>query len=138
MQCAAIPYRKTSAGDLEILLVTSRSKGNWILPKGKVKPGKTAAVSAQEEVYEEAGVRGTVDQALVTRCDLPLIEVGEGAAVEQMQIFSMEVSMVAATWPEMFQRQRRWVSLQEAVESVKGAHFRAALRRFASITAPIA
>lgn len=138
MQCAAIPYRKTSAGDLEVLLVTSRSKGNWILPKGKVKPGKTAAVSAQEEVYEEAGVRGTVDQALVARCDLPLIEVGEGAAVEQMQIFSMEVGAVAATWPEMFQRQRRWVSLPEAVEAVKGAHFRAALRRFASIMAPIA
>lgn len=137
MLCAAIPYRKTPAGDLEVLLVTSRSKGNWILPKGKVKPGKTAAVSAQEEVYEEAGVRGTIDQALVARFDLPLIEVGEGAAVEQMQIFSMEAEVVAATWPEMFQRQRRWVSLEEAVEVVKGAHSRAALKRFASIMAPI-
>lgn len=87
---------------------------------------------------QKAGVRGTVDQALVARCDRPLIKVGEGAAVGQMQIFSIEADVVAATWPKMFQRQRRWVSLQEVAESVKGAHFRAALRRFASIMAPIA
>jgi hypothetical protein len=35
----------------------------------------------------------------------------------------------------VFQRQRRWVNLQEAVECVKGADFRAALKRFAYIMA---
>jgi hypothetical protein len=48
MQCAAIPYRRTHAGELEVLLVTSRGKGNWILPKGKVKPGKSAAGSLRK------------------------------------------------------------------------------------------
>jgi len=51
---------------------------------------------------QKAGVRGTVDQALVARCVRPLIKVGEGAAVGQMQIFSIEADVVAATWPEMF------------------------------------
>lgn len=137
MLCAAIPYRWNLGGDLEILLVTSRSKGNWILPKGKVKAGKTAAVSAQEEAYEEAGVHGTVDQALVSRCDWPLIAIGEGLASEQMQIFSIEVAALATTWPEMFQRQRQWVNLQAAQDRVKGAHFRSAIKQFASIMAPL-
>ena len=138
MLCAAIPYRRTLAGDIEVLLVTSRGKGNWSLPKGKVKPGKTAAISAQEEVYEEAGAQGTIDQPLVTRCEFPLIESGEGMAIEHMQIFSLEVEALLPTWPEMFQRQRRWVILEEAAKAVKGAHFRSALRKFASIMASIA
>jgi 8-oxo-dGTP pyrophosphatase MutT (NUDIX family) len=137
MQCAAIPYRTTEAGNLEILLVTSRGKGNWILPKGNVKPGKSAAISAQEEAYEEAGAHGIVDQALVARYDLPDLPRSAGTVGDQMQIFSMEVVRVAPIWPEMFQRRRRWASLQDAMDTIKGAHFREALRTFAAIMAPV-
>lgn len=136
MQCAAIPYRRMQNGDLEILLVTSRGKGNWILPKGKVKPGKTAALSAQEEVYEEAGAVGIVDQALVARFDLKAPMAGQDAR-EEMQIFSLEVETLALVWPEMFQRQRRWASLREALELVKNARIRRALKEFGTIMAPI-
>jgi len=123
-------------GDLEILLVTSRGKGNWILPKGKVKPGKTAALSAQEEVYEEAGAVGIVDQALVARFDLKAPMAGQDAR-EEMQIFSLEVETLALVWPEMFQRQRRWTSLRDALELVKNARIRRALKEFGTIMAPI-
>ncbi len=134
MQCAAIPYRRTEAGGLEILLVTSRGKANWIIPKGKVKPGKSAAISAQEEVYEESGARGLLDQALVARCDLPA---AGGETREHMQIFALEVQDLVLIWPEMFQRQRRWVSLAKAVEMVRAPHLRKALKAFAAIMAPV-
>jgi 8-oxo-dGTP pyrophosphatase MutT (NUDIX family) len=137
MQCAAIPYRRAQSGDLEILLVTSRSKGNWILPKGKVKPGKTAALSAQEEVYEEAGALGVVDQALVARFDLSVTGKDDGAVREEMQVFSLEVESLALVWPEMFQRQRRWVSVPDALEAIRNARIRKALRDFAMMMAPI-
>jgi len=117
--------------------VTSRGKGNWILPKGKVKPGKTAAVSAQEEVYEEAGARGMINQALIARVDLSVAGKNFASPSEQMQIFAMEVVDLVMTWPEMFQRQRRWVRLEEAIITVKPSHFRKALKTFASIMAPI-
>ncbi len=134
MQCAAIPYRRTHKGGLEILLVTSRGKGHWIIPKGKVKPGKSAAVSAQEEVYEEAGARGTLDQAPLARFDLPL----RGTDThEQMQIFALEIEVLALTWPEMFQRRRRWASLAEALELVRMPHLRKALKNFATVMAPM-
>jgi 8-oxo-dGTP pyrophosphatase MutT (NUDIX family) len=138
MQCAAIPYRWTQNGGLDILLVTARGKRRgketWIIPKGKVKPGKSAAISAAEEAYEEAGARGTLDQALVARFDLPL----DGRkAPEQMQIFALEVEEQAMVWPEMFQRQRRWASLAEALEMLKAPHFRQALQAFAAMMAPL-
>jgi hypothetical protein len=82
--------RRTPASDLGVLLVTSRGKGNRILPKDQVKPGKTAAALVVEELYEEAGARGTIGQALVARYDFPLIESGEGAANERMYILSPE------------------------------------------------
>jgi 8-oxo-dGTP pyrophosphatase MutT (NUDIX family) len=119
-----------------VLQVTSRRKGNWILPKGQVKSGKTATVSVVEEMYEEAGARGTIGQGAGSPVRLPFDRSGEGAANEQMPIFSLEVDTTLPIWPEMFQRQRRWLNLQD-VELVKGAHFRATLKRFATIMAPI-
>lgn len=137
MQCAAIPYRITQAGAFEVLLVTSRGKGHWIVPKGKVKPGKTAAGSAEEEAYEEAGASGTIDQAMVTSFELGGVGRKAEGSGEIMQVFGLQVETLALTWPEMFQRQRRWVSLDEAVTIVKGRQLRDALRTFAGHRAPV-
>src|SRR3954453_15706043 len=56
-QFAALPYRLRD-NDVEILLITTRKKRRWSIPKGwpikHVTPQKTAAV----EAYEEAGVHG--------------------------------------------------------------------------------
>lgn len=133
MQCAAIPYRVTQAGGFEVLLVTSRGKGQWIVPKGKVKPGTTAARSAAEEAYEEAGASGTIDQAMVTSFDVRGVGRKAEGAGEIMQVFALQVEVMALTWPEMFQRQRRWVSLEEAVTIVKGRQLREALGTFAAL-----
>ena len=60
IQFGALPYRFDRHADLEVLLITSRETGRWIIPKGGpikgFKPGQTAAL----EAYEEAGVRGRV------------------------------------------------------------------------------
>ena len=40
LQYAALPYRKSPEGETQILLVTTRKRGRWILPKGR---GKEAA-----------------------------------------------------------------------------------------------
>ena len=55
-QFAALPYR-TSDANLKILLITTRKKRRWSVPKGwpikRCAPFETAAT----EAYEEAGVR---------------------------------------------------------------------------------
>jgi 8-oxo-dGTP pyrophosphatase MutT (NUDIX family) len=137
MQCAAIPYRVTQAGVLEVLLVTSRGKGHWIIPKGKVKPGTSAAASAAQEAYEEAGVIGTIDQAMITSFDAGTTGWQAEGLRETMKVFGLQVEALALTWPEMFQRQRRWVPLDQAMTIVKGRRFREALGSFAAIIAPV-
>lgn len=59
-QSAVIPYRFGADG-LEVLLITSRKRKRWVLPKGVVEPGMTPAGSAEKEAFEEAGIEGRVD-----------------------------------------------------------------------------
>ena len=40
--------------------MTSRDTGRWIIPRGNIKPGVTPFRAAEQEAYEEAGVRGTI------------------------------------------------------------------------------
>ena len=59
-QVAALPLRQAKDGTLEILLVTSRDTGRWIIPKGwpskRLKDCKVAA----REARQEAGVKGKI------------------------------------------------------------------------------
>ncbi len=56
-QSAVLPYRILD-GRVEILLVSSRRKKRWVLPKGVVEPGLSAVESAVKEAWEEAGLEG--------------------------------------------------------------------------------
>lgn len=59
-QFAAICYRQTGdlARPIEVLLITSRDTGRWVIPKGWPKRRKTGYEVARLEAWEEAGVRG--------------------------------------------------------------------------------
>ncbi len=52
---------RRDGGRPQFLLVTARrSPGEWVLPKGHIEAGETAAQAAVREVLEEAGVAATV------------------------------------------------------------------------------
>lgn len=121
-QVAALPYRRTGTGDLEILLVTSRGKKHWILPKGKVDQGWSPSEAARAEAFEEAGVFGEIG-------DRPLmesIETGWG----KMSIHPLEVNQEVEDWPERKERQRRWVPIDLAIGLVDDRGLRWVLERF--------
>ena len=52
-QAAAVPVE---AG--RICMVTSRSGKRWVVPKGRLEPGKSAGEIALQEAWEEAGLAG--------------------------------------------------------------------------------
>lgn len=58
-QAGVIAYRD-KYGKLEVLLITSRDTGRWIIPKGNISAYATPAKAAVKEAYEEAGIKGTV------------------------------------------------------------------------------
>ena len=56
-QAGVIAYRILD-GKVQVLLMTSRDTGRWIIPKGNIKAGVTPCRAAEKEAYEEAGVKG--------------------------------------------------------------------------------
>jgi 8-oxo-dGTP pyrophosphatase MutT (NUDIX family) len=63
-QYAALCYRLSKKNpEPEVLLLTSRDTGRWVIPKGWPMANKKAHAVAEQEAYEEAGVRGTVEKA---------------------------------------------------------------------------
>lgn len=53
-----IVFRRTDAGDIEILLIQD-AKDRWTIPKGHIEEGETAQETALREIGEEAGLHET-------------------------------------------------------------------------------
>lgn len=107
-QSGVIPYRHGSDGP-EVLLITSRSRKRWILPKGIVDPGLSAIDSAANEAFEEAGVKGRVAEP-----SLGSFTYAKWDGVCTVEVFAMAVEEELDDWPERAERTRRWMPLAEA------------------------
>src|SRR5689334_18106679 len=59
LQVAALPWRK-SADHVEIMLITSRDTGRWVLPKGWPEEAEALSDAAAREAKEEAGISGAI------------------------------------------------------------------------------
>lgn len=118
-QSAVIPYRVTPDG-IKILLITSSRRRRWIVPKGVIEVGLTAAASAAKEAYEEAGIRGEVSRAPIGRYEYPK---WGGTCV--VSVFLLDVQTILEAWPEASIRQRRWLPVDAAASAVEEPELRA-------------
>ena len=107
LQTGALPYRYVDAAP-EVLLITSRSRRRWILPKGNPMNGKSLAEAAAEEAYEEAGVRGTIAEEEIGRYEHGV------RGKKEVRVFPLRVEDMLDEYPEASERQRQWFSLEEA------------------------
>lgn len=124
-QAGTLPYRLTERG-YEVLLVTSRGSGRWVLPKGQRSPGETLVQSAARETYEEAGVTGVIEPVELGRFVTTRIRMGR-ASDHIVVIYPLRVDLELADWPERQLRRRQWWSLSEA-SSILAYHQRGVLR----------
>ena len=128
-QVAALPWRRGANG-LEILLVTSRETRRWVTPKGGRMPGKTDAEAAAEEALEEAGVEGAVvPEPLGTFRYLKMLK-RRAARWCVVSIYALEVRVEHDDWHERGQRERLWVSRDEAVRRVDEPDLKALIAAF--------
>ena len=58
-QIAALPIVETPDGPL-VLLITTRGRGRWTIPRGWPKPGTADNEMAAKEAADEAGVDGKI------------------------------------------------------------------------------
>ena len=118
-QYAAICYRKVSeCEDAEMLLVTSRESGRWVVPKGWPIKGKKPYEVAAIEAYEEAGVRGKVKKKPFGYFTY-LKQLADGNRVPCIVgLHLLEVDQTLQDFPERGQRRVEWVSFIEAANRV--------------------
>ncbi|WP_163271279.1 NUDIX hydrolase [Chelativorans alearense] len=118
VQAAALPWRRE--GDrIEVLLVTSRGTGRWVLPKGWPEAGESLAGTAAREAREEAGVEGSMAKTEIGRYFYGK-EMESGLTWRcEVAVFPLQVKREAARWPEKKERTRRWATPEEAAAMVK-------------------
>ncbi|MET0239486.1 MAG: NUDIX hydrolase [Sphingobium sp.] len=128
-QSAAIPFRRNAAKELEILLVTSRRKGRWVLPKGTVR-GVLPHATAAREAFEEAGALGVISRDAIG-VYYQRKRTGSGDIKEvPVQAFPLFVNTLLGKWPEMAMRKRQWMHASLAAEAVNDDEIRTVLEKF--------
>lgn len=128
-QFAALCYR-TKADRTEILLISSRRTGRWIIPKGWPEDGMTPADCALKEAWEEAGVVGKAfNRCLGLYSYAKLVEPGVTYPCVAL-VYPIRVKSLAKKYPEQGQRRRRWMSAKKAAAQVSEPELARILRDF--------
>ena len=116
-QAAAMPLRQG-----RVCLITSSSGRRWVIPKGLIDPGKTAAEIALQEAWEEAGLVGVLSSDPVGSY---FYEKYGGTC--HVAVFLMNVTEAADQWPEQALRERVWLEPREAIQRINEQGLRAIL-----------
>jgi 8-oxo-dGTP pyrophosphatase MutT (NUDIX family) len=128
-QFAALCYRVIK-DKVQVLVISSRGTGRWIVPKGWPMDGKTPAEAALQEAWEEAGVHGKVVSSPLglysyrkvqeDAPDFPCIAV----------VYAVKVKSLSKDYPEAGERQVKWVSRKKAAKLVDEPELSRILRDF--------
>jgi len=127
VQFAALCTRK-KAGKREVLLITSRDTGRWVLPKGWQMPDRSGAETALAEAWEEAGVVGSLAGPAIGTYLYPKYLAPGRAHSCRVEVHPVRVERLATLFPEHDQRRRKWMSLGKAAKAVAEPELSALLR----------
>lgn len=127
-QFAALPYRLRDNA-IEILLITTRKKRRWSVPKGWPIKRKSPQQTAATEAYEEAGVHGAVGDRRIGQFRKRRLKKQQPVMCD-VQIFPLAVARQQKNWPEEHQRSRVWVAPRKAAKLVKNAGLRRAIKSY--------
>ena len=116
-QIAALPIRIGRSKKIEVLLITSRETGRWVVCKGWPMDGLKDHEAARQEAREEAGVEGRIQSA-------PLgaffywKRLSECFQLCEVSVYVLVVKRHLRQWREKGQRRLCWFSVAEAAELV--------------------
>lgn len=114
---------------VQILMITARRSGRWIVPKGWPKDKATPTQAAAAEAFEEAGAEGKISStcAGIYTYSKRIKGVNQPIVVA---LYPLKVKRLHAIYPERGQRRRRWMSLKRAAASVDNPELRQLIKGF--------
>ena len=128
-----MPYRNVGRGlraPVQVLLVTSRESGRWVIPKGNFANSVSPHLAAAQEAEEEAGVRGAVCPTALGTYRYRKRKGSGASLMADVEVFPLSVSEELSDWKEKKQRQRRWFNLGDAANAVEEPDLRDLIRTF--------
>ena len=117
IQYAALPYRLVGK-QVQVMLITSRGTGRWVIPKGwpmkGIKPHEAAAV----EAIEEAGLEGAISDRPIGSYSYSKMLKQDQFITVQVMVFPLQVEFHVETFKEAGERTSRWFSYRQAASLV--------------------
>jgi len=115
--CTTIPFRfrrrENGMQTIEILLITSRRKHDWVLPHGGWDADETRYQCAMRETLEEAGAEGSIIATFGS-----YMRSSPKGYNTRTHIFIMNITNLRECWSEMKFRKRKWVDLGMLVRNL--------------------
>jgi 8-oxo-dGTP pyrophosphatase MutT (NUDIX family) len=138
-QIAALCWRAGKSG-AEVLLISSRETGRWVIPKGWPMDGRSGPEAAAIEAWEEAGVKGQIDKATLG-CftydkTLKRDSKSESKQLCLVEVFPLLVEKLATDFPEQRQRRRKWFAPDKAARRVAESELKTLLATFSPTLPP--
>lgn len=130
-QIAALPVHWDKNGKLRILMVTSRDRGRWVMPKGWQMDGKKPWRAAEIEALEEAGAVGYISDTAIGHYHYDK-RMDDGKKIPcRVTLYPMVVGKLKRRWKERKQRRRHWFSPKKAAKLVEEKELSELLREVA-------
>lgn len=114
-QFAALPWIDLPEGRF-VLLITSRGRGRWLVPKGWPKGGLKGWEVAASEAFEEAGVSGEIAKTPVGSYTYKKSLHFFSRVLCSVEVYPLLVTQQRLKWREKAERQFQWISLAQAAE----------------------
>lgn len=128
-QYAALCWRM-SAGKVEVLLITSRDTGRWVIPKGWPIDGLEPHKAAEREAWEEAGATGDIGRESIGAYGYDKVLGPKKKAACAVTVFPLRIRKLEKRFPERNERKRKWFSARKAAKLVNEPDLRALLGDF--------
>jgi len=128
VQVGAIPWR-VRLGRIEVMLITSRERKRWIIPKGWSITGKSLAQAAEIEAWEEAGVVAGQCSARPVGFVSYMKRTNRGGLTHcRINVFLLRVRRMTTAFPETHERRRLWTTPTHAARLVNEPGLKAIFR----------
>jgi len=118
VQYAALPWRRIDSAT-EVMLITSRGTGRWIIPKGWPMKRRAPHSTAAREALEESGVLGQIGKTPIGSFSHRKALKQGRAVICEVEVFPLEVTRQCKTWPEKGKRKVQWFSPSDAAKAVR-------------------
>lgn len=112
-QVAALPFRWSTAGELEVLVMSSRETHRVVIPKGWPMKNRKDWKSAEIEAREEVGVVGEIARKRIgqyrywKRLEAHFV-------LCKVSVYPLAVRRQLDDWPERHERVHSWLSPEDA------------------------